>query len=910
MQPIEIIINGKSTSATDALKRISDQLKKTGQDALDFKKGFDFAGVLGQAAGFGLAQIGIAALSDAVSVGKSAFIDYNAVMEQNTVAFKNMLGSAEAAQYFLSQMKDFADKTPFEFPEVAMAAKKFMAFGFAAKDVIPTLTALGDAAAGLSVGSAGIDRMVLALGQMRAKGKVSGEELMQLNELGINAAQILRDAFGQSVEEIQKSGKNIDEVITALVNGIGVKYKGLMAEQSQTFTGLMSTIKDQSGTILGFVGEPIFESAKTALKGISDSVGELSKAINTGDFSKLFDSFSPEFQQILIEAYDVFGKFGPTFNELSQAAGQLYDSLLPVGKFLGEGLLIAATGFLDAFRNGIDFIVEATTRCSEWLGELSVEIEQYTGEWWDDFVETIGNLPEFFAQTWEDITSDIGYYFDTMFDYPLRKIQEFADEAKYTLKGIKDWIPFLKEEEKAQLGSVFTREEFKNNEFAQSIDISSVLKAENDRIKKEIEESNKKFFAAWDAVGPLEPEDTRSNLVKAMDANKAKRDALLAKGKIGVDANKASKITSSSSSGGKEGRGREHFIDFDEIIEREREAMASLQNEAKLATAKMVGDKKWQAETEYEIAISNIEKEYFRKQEITEGNFEAEAALQEWYDAKSLELFQEKTNKIKDTELEAFDKRIEQNNLLFDLDKATKEEISRLNRQVLDEKIANLQTELATEALTVDREIELQKQLADAKKKALVLPQNEQEAFYSGIKQQTDTWNTYFQDIQNIGKAAAQGLNDAFSDFFFDAMTGQLKSLGDYFKSFLQSIARAISQMMANAFAQKIIGSLFSGFGLPGKAVGGPVNYGQPYMVGERGPELFVPQSAGSIVPNHAIGSNAGVNVVVNVQNNTGTQVEPRTEAKFDGSQYVIDIVIDALARDRGGMRTLVKGMR
>ena len=49
---------------------------------------------------------------------------------------------------------------------------------------------------------------------------------------------------------------------------------------------------------------------------------------------------------------------------------------------------------------------------------------------------------------------------------------------------------------------------------------------------------------------------------------------------------------------------------------------------------------------------------------------------------------------------------------------------------------------------------------------------------------------------------------------------------------------------------------------LPGKALGGAVGAGRPYMVGERGPELFVPGAKGNIVPNNAMG---GANVTVNV---------------------------------------------
>jgi hypothetical protein len=43
---------------------------------------------------------------------------------------------------------------------------------------------------------------------------------------------------------------------------------------------------------------------------------------------------------------------------------------------------------------------------------------------------------------------------------------------------------------------------------------------------------------------------------------------------------------------------------------------------------------------------------------------------------------------------------------------------------------------------------------------------------------------------------------------------------------------------------------------IPGLAVGGPASAGRPYIVGERGPELFVPGSNGNVVPNNAMGGN------------------------------------------------------
>lgn len=75
-----------------------------------------------------------------------------------------------------------------------------------------------------------------------------------------------------------------------------------------------------------------------------------------------------------------------------------------------------------------------------------------------------------------------------------------------------------------------------------------------------------------------------------------------------------------------------------------------------------------------------------------------------------------------------------------------------------------------------------------------------------------------------------------------------------------------LSQISSNpspfggGLAGELIQGLASLFGA--RAFGGPVNAGNPYMVGERGPEMFVPQTAGRIVPNAA---QAGVHITMNI---------------------------------------------
>lgn len=84
--------------------------------------------------------------------------------EQTQIAFNTMLHSAQKANDFLSQAQDMANNTPFEFPQLANASKKLLAFGWDVKSILPDLTTIGNTASGLGLGAKGIDEITLALG--------------------------------------------------------------------------------------------------------------------------------------------------------------------------------------------------------------------------------------------------------------------------------------------------------------------------------------------------------------------------------------------------------------------------------------------------------------------------------------------------------------------------------------------------------------------------------------------------------------------------------------------------------------------------------------------------------------------------------------------------------------------------
>ena len=128
------------------------------------------------------------------------------------------------------------------------------------------------------------------------------------------------------------------------------------------------------------------------------------------------------------------------------------------------------------------------------------------------------------------------------------------------------------------------------------------------------------------------------------------------------------------------------------------------------------------------------------------------------------------------------------------------------------------------------------------------------------------------EKFDQIGKSVEQNIVQNLTDAVMGA-----QSLGDALSNVLKNVQRQLVQMAVQS-AVSGIGGLFSNFlgGIFGanptpKAMGGSVSAGGSFLVGERGPELFVPSKSGSIVPNHALGGST--NVVVNVDA-SGTSVQ------------------------------------
>lgn len=115
-----------------------------------------------------------------------------------------------------------------------------------------------------------------------------------------------------------------------------------------------------------------------------------------------------------------------------------------------------------------------------------------------------------------------------------------------------------------------------------------------------------------------------------------------------------------------------------------------------------------------------------------------------------------------------------------------------------------------------------------------------------------------------FAEQAARNMQDAFAGFFYNFEGGLKGMLGSFVDTIRRMVAELLAQQVLLAFfnwgAGQFTGTVGNTFanmakGIKPKALGGPVSAGSPYWVGEKGPELFVPRSSGSIIPNGAGGA-------------------------------------------------------
>ena len=295
-------------------------------------------------------------------------IDVNAETETFMATLETLTGSPEAAAKAFEELNQFARETPFQIKEIMEAFIKLKAGGL--DPSIETMRILGDTASALGGSKETFDGIARALAQMVTKGKASAEELLQLQERGVPAMEILKEKLSLTAEEVANIGRqSIDarEAVAAILEGLEERFGGQMEKIAATWTGIIAELKSLWREFLEAVGEAgIFDALKNRL---SELRGSIREAFKTGEAQKFAEDLSSNLQTIF------------------KAIVIVSEVVIELAK-----LFKAMVSPIDAMRGGVD-----------------------------DLNNSIGNISKAFKD---------------MVDFSLRKLDEFTEDARNSLRQL------------------------------------------------------------------------------------------------------------------------------------------------------------------------------------------------------------------------------------------------------------------------------------------------------------------------------------------------------------------------------------------------------------------------------------------------------------------------------------------
>jgi len=202
----------------------------------------------------------------ALGVGIGYLLRRAGNFEQIEIAFETLIQNVDKSKKLIADLTLFAQKTPFQLTGLFEATKRLLAYGIAAEDIIETLTALGNIAAG--VGRDKLPNLILAFGQVRTKTRLMGQEVRQFTEAGVPLAEAVAKEMGISVKDFMKTVERgevsfdiVNRAIQDLANGTG-RFTGLMDRQSRTLLGVFSNIKDAVEVLAISVGNTLLPNTK------------------------------------------------------------------------------------------------------------------------------------------------------------------------------------------------------------------------------------------------------------------------------------------------------------------------------------------------------------------------------------------------------------------------------------------------------------------------------------------------------------------------------------------------------------------------------------------------------------------------------------------------------------------------
>lgn len=265
------------------------------------------------------AVMGATVITGALGLIANSAIQLGADYQSARVSFETFLQSGEKAGKLLSDLGEFASKTPFDLPQVVEGSKRLLAYGIEAEKIIPTFRMLGDLSSGNKVK---LDQLTLAYGQVRAATKLTGAELRQFTEAGIP----LLDALAA---EFNKNGGAM-----VAVGGASKKAKVDIGELNDKLS--ISKKRLEEATRAGKSKESTMMSLKNTVQNYEQ---KLSAANATGgDAAKVFKKVkvtAAEVKDMISDGGVTFAQVDSALQRLTASGGMFFNNMANQSKTFG-----------------------------------------------------------------------------------------------------------------------------------------------------------------------------------------------------------------------------------------------------------------------------------------------------------------------------------------------------------------------------------------------------------------------------------------------------------------------------------------------------------------------------------------------------------------------------------------------
>jgi tape measure domain-containing protein len=253
-------------------------------------------GTIGKVAGAAVLAAG-SALAAMGGVIAKVGIQYDMAQENSRIAWTTLLGSADKAKTMLTDIANFAKNTQFDSEGVDAMAKYLTNAGYAGKELFDRLTEVADISGAFNIPADSAKELTRQMSQVVQAGVAYTEDLNILQDRGVPIYKAIAEQLGTDVGAVKmlaSKGKLTSDIYVAAFDKIAKSVKGASAAQSQTMSGMLSTLKDDFSIVSGVLAKPIFEKLHDGLSKLMPLMDGLT-SFARGDLKSFSDVLNKTF---------------------------------------------------------------------------------------------------------------------------------------------------------------------------------------------------------------------------------------------------------------------------------------------------------------------------------------------------------------------------------------------------------------------------------------------------------------------------------------------------------------------------------------------------------------------------------------------------------------------------------------